>query len=213
MLWLGPIAAATWGLLQRRRWLLDNLQNEPLRILALSGSLRRGSTNVTVLTTLAERAGPETAIMLFPLNDVPLYNGDDDTDEPPLAVSALRSAVATSDGLILGTPGYNHGTTGVLKNAIDWASRPAATSSLKGKSALIVSSSPGAIGGARAYAQVSDALIGALARPVIRRQLNVAGVDQKISGGRLVDEPTIALLLAGLADLTAEIRLRARVNA
>jgi chromate reductase len=166
-----------------------------------------------VLRTLAERAGPETAISLFPLNDLPLYDGDDDNDDPPPAVAALRSAVSASDGLIIGTPEYNHGTTGVLKNAIDWASRPAATASLKGKNALIISSSPGAIGGARAYAQVSDALIGALARPVIRRQLNVAAVDQKISGGRLADEPTIALLLAGLADLTAEIRLRARLSA
>ena len=207
------MAAATRGPLDRWRRLLDTFQNQPLRILALSGSLRRGSTNVVVLRTLAERAGPETAISLFPLNDLPLYNGDDDTDDPPPAVAALRNAVSASDGLIIGTPEYNHGTTGVLKNAIDWASRPAATASLKGKNALIISSSPGAIGGARAYAQVSDALIGALARPVIRRQLNVAAVDQKISGGRLADEPTIALLLAGLADLTAEIRLRARLSA
>ncbi len=207
------MAVATRGPPERWRRLLDNLQNLPLRILALSGSLRRGSSNVVVLKTLAERAGPETTITLFPLNDVPLYNGDDDTDNPPPAVAALRNAVAASDGLIIGTPEYNHGTTGVLKNAIDWASRPAATSSLKGKNALIISSSPGAIGGARAYAQVSDALIGALARPVVRRQLNVAGVDQKISGGRLVDEPTVTLLLAGLADLVAEIHLRARLNA
>jgi chromate reductase len=207
------MAAATRGPLERWRRLLDNLQNLPLRILALSGSLRRGSSNVVVLKTLAERAGPETTITLFPLNDVPLYNGDDDTDNPPPAVAALRNAVTASDGLIIGTPEYNHGMTGVLKNAIDWASRPAATSSLKGKNALIISSSPGAIGGARAYAQVSDALIGALARPVVRRQLNVAGVDQKISGGRLVDEPTVTLLLAGLADLVAEIHLRALLNA
>jgi chromate reductase, NAD(P)H dehydrogenase (quinone) len=207
------MAVATRGPPERWRRLLDNLQNLPLRILALSGSLRRGSSNVVVLKTLAERAGPETTITLFPLNDVPLYNGDDDTDNPPPAVAALRNAVAASDGLIIGTPEYNHGTTGVLKNAIDWASRPAATSSLKGKNALIISSSPGAIGGARAYAQVSDALIGALARPVVRRQLNVAGVDQKISGGRLVDEPTVTLLLAGLADLVAEIHLRALLNA
>jgi chromate reductase, NAD(P)H dehydrogenase (quinone) len=161
------------------------------RLLGLSGSIRQGSANTIILRTLAERLDGGTSLMVFPLDDVPLYNSDLEGKRLPDSVRALKDAIAQSDGIILCSPEYNHGMSGVLKNALDWASRPAFASPLKNKPSLLMTSSPGYVGGARAHAQMQETLASALARVVVRPQVVIAGVMQKIVDIKLVDEITI----------------------
>jgi chromate reductase len=177
------------------------------RLLGLSGSIRQGSTNTIILRTLAERLDGDVSLTVLPLDDVPLYNSDLEGDRLPDSVRALKSAIAQSDGIILCSPEYNHGMSGVLKNALDWASRPAFNSPLKNKPCLAMTSSPGYVGGARAHAQIQETLSSALARVVARPQVVIAGVMQKIANGRLVDEDSIKFCLEAIDDLLGEIRL------
>jgi chromate reductase, NAD(P)H dehydrogenase (quinone) len=174
------------------------------RLLRLSGSIRQGSANTIILRTLA---------IVFPLNDVPLYNSDLEGERLPDSVQALKDAIAQSDGIILCSPEYNHGISGVLKNALDWASRPAFASPLKNKPSLLMTSSPGYVGGARAHAQMQETLASALARVVVRPQVVIAGVMQKIVDGKFVDEITIKFCLEAIDDLLREIGLLSQQTA
>jgi chromate reductase, NAD(P)H dehydrogenase (quinone) len=183
------------------------------RLLGLSGSIRKGSANTVILKTLAQKLEARTSLTVFPLDEVPLYNSDLEGDALPLSVRALKEAIAASDGLVIATPEYNHGMSGVLKNALDWASRPAYASPLKNKPVLLVTSSPGYVGGARAHAQMQETLASALARVIARPQVVIAGVAQKIVDGRLVDEATLKFCLEAIDDLLAEIRLLERAAA
>src|ERR1700724_1178135 len=101
-----------------------------LCLLGLSGSLRRASNSTAVLRGLQDALAPRAALNIFPLHGMPLYNEDDDGEHAPESVRALRSAVATSDGGIMSSPEGNTGMSGVLKNALDWASRPYGRSTL-----------------------------------------------------------------------------------
>ena len=129
------------------------------RILGLSGSLRRASNSTAVLRGLKDAIEPSVALSIFPLNELPLYNEDDDDEQSPESVRALRSAIDTSDGVIMISPEYNHGMSGVLKNALDWASRPYGRSALRDKPVLTMTASPAFTGrGTRAAANERDAL-------------------------------------------------------
>lgn len=178
----------------------------PIRLVAISGSIRRASHCTAVLRSLAPLLPPTATLELFPLDDVPMYNADLDGDSPPAAVAQLKAAIAGADGLVICSPEYNYGIPGVLKNAIDWASRPGFASPLKGKPALVMTASPGTAGGVRAQAQIRDALAATLARPLVRQHIAIAGVASRIQDSRLVDEPTLGFIQAGLVDLIDEIR-------
>jgi len=176
------------------------------RLLGLSGSIRRDSTNTAILRTLGEKLGNRASLILFPLDEVPLYNGDLEGELLPQPVRALKDAIAKSDGIVLCSPEYNHGMSGVLKNALDWASRPGFASPLKHKPALIMTSSPAYTGGARAHAQIRETLAAALARVVARPQVAIAGVTQKIVDGKLVDDGALRFCIDAIDDLLSEIR-------
>ncbi|KQW61858.1 NADPH-dependent FMN reductase [Variovorax sp. Root411] len=148
-------------------------------------------------------------MQIVPLDDIPSYNADLDGEAPPEPVARLKSAVAGADGLVLCSPEYNYGMPGVLKNAIDWASRPGFASPLKGKPALIMTASPGTAGGVRAQAQIRDALAATLARPLVRQHVAIANVASRIQDGRLVDAPTLDFIRAALEELLDEIALLA----
>ena len=184
-----------------------------LSLLGLSGSIREASTNTAILETLAEKLGAKASLTVFPLNDIPLYNSDLEGDALPQPVHALKEAIAKNNGLILASPVYNHGMSGVLKNALDWASRPALASPLRNKPTLLMTSSSGYVGGARAHAQMQETLASALARVIARPQVVIAGVAQKIVDGRLVDEASLNFCLDAIDDLLAEIRLLERAAA
>jgi chromate reductase len=104
------------------------------------------------------------------------------------------------------SPEYNHGMSGVLKNALDWASRPHGLSVLKSKPVLTMTTSPAFTGGVRAQQQMNETLASILARPVFRPQIVIGGVHQKVRDGRLIDEAALSFALAGVDDLIEEIR-------
>ncbi|MDD2103647.1 NADPH-dependent FMN reductase [Pseudomonas putida] len=178
-----------------------------LRLLGISGSLRSQSANTAVLNTLSNRLGHQAEMSLFALNDIPLYNADLEAQMLPASVAALKEAIAQSDGLVICSPEYNYGTSGVLKNALDWASRPGFNSPLKNKPVLIMTSSPGVLGGVRAQAQLRETLSATLSRVICSPQIVIPGVNQKIQDGSFIDEKTIKFMLAAVDDLIREIKV------
>ena len=100
------------------------------RILGISGSLRERSYNRALLRAARELAPPGVEVVEFDLSPIPPYDGDVEAAGDPEPVAELRAAVAGADALLFATPEYNRGTSGVLKNAIDWLSRPALASVL-----------------------------------------------------------------------------------
>src|SRR3954465_14863614 len=103
-----------------------------MRVLGISGSLRQGSHNPRLLRAAAEKLPPGTEFVLYDgLRHVPHYD-DDVLADPPAAVEDLREAIREADAVLIATPEYNHSIPGVLKNALDWLSRPLAESPLKG---------------------------------------------------------------------------------
>jgi chromate reductase len=176
-----------------------------LCLLGLSGSLRRGSNSTAVLRGLQDALAPRAALNMFSLHGMPLYNEDDDAEHAPESVRALRSAIETSDGVIMISPEYNHGMSGVLKNGIDWASRPYGRSALRGKPVLTMTASPAFTGGVRAQQQMNETLVSIPARLVLRSQIVIGGVHEKVRDGRLVDEAALRFALAGVDDLLEEI--------
>ncbi len=179
---------------------------QPFRVLGLSGSLRLASSSTAVLRGLQDALAPRVALNIVPLHGTPLYNEDDDGEHAPDSVRALRSAIATSDGVIMVSPEYNHGMSGVLKNALDWASRPYGRSALRDKPVLTMTASPAFTGGVRAQQQMNETLLSIPARLVLRSQIVIGGVHEKVRDGRLVDEVTLRFALAGVNDLLDEIR-------
>ncbi|QCO18187.1 NAD(P)H-dependent oxidoreductase (plasmid) [Azospirillum brasilense] len=183
----------------------------PVRLLGLSGSIRRHSHCTAVLNTLAgslgNRAGGKTEMTLFPLNDIPPYDPDLDAENTPAPATALRNAIAAADGLVIISPEYNYGMSGVLKNALDWASRPAMKSPVRGKPILIMTASPAFTGGVRAQHEMRETLSGMMGRVIARPQVVIGMVHEKIKDGRLTDQAALDFALAAIDDLLSEIAL------
>jgi chromate reductase len=175
------------------------------RLLGISGSLRKASTNTAVLTALAESVADRAALTIFPLNDLPLYNQDIDVEPPHHAVAALREAIDGADGVVIASPEYNYGMSGVLKNALDWASRPYGKSKLTGKPVLTITVSPASTGGVRAQIQLNEALTAIAALVVLRPQAVIGSVFTKMTDGRFTDETSLKFLNAGIDDLLRDI--------
>jgi chromate reductase len=159
-----------------------------LTILGLSGSLRRQSTNTALLRTVAELLPEGVTLRLYDYADVPLYN--EDLDPTPESVTRLRQAITEADALLIATPEYNHSVPGVLKNALDWGSRPAFRASLTNKPVGVVSASASFVGGARAQQHLKAILLG-ISMPVFPNpELLVGNAPQKVAEGRITDETT-----------------------
>src|ERR1700738_2091670 len=184
-----------------------------LRLLGLSGSLRRASTSTAVLRGLRDALAPKARLDVFSLHGLPLYNEDDDGEHAPDPVRALRSAIEISDGVIMVSPEYNHGMSGVLKNALDWAPRPQGCAGLRKKPVLTMTTSPAFTGGVRAQQQLNETLASIPARPVLRPQIVIGGVHEKVRNGLLIDEAALRFALAGVDDLLEEIRAARFVRA
>lgn len=170
-------------------------------IVLISGSLRRESYCTAIARTAADLIAERAAADVVSLEDIPLYNQDLEGAALPPAVARLREKLDRAAGLVIVTPEYNYGMPGVLKNALDWASRPYGQSKLTGKVVLSVSASPAFTGGVRAQSHLNDALLANAARLLPRPQIVVGLVHEKVRDGRLVDEPALAFVIAGLDDL------------
>lgn len=120
-----------------------------LHIVGIAGSLRSGSYNRAALRAAAELCSPDTDLEIVGLQDIPSYNEDREKN-PPESVSELKAAIRVADAVLFATPEYNYSIPGVLKNAIDWASRPYGESAWDDKPAAIMGASISPIGTARA---------------------------------------------------------------
>ena len=184
------------------------------RILAISGSLRERSYNRALLQAARELAPAGVEIEEFDISGLPFYDGDLEAAGDPDAVAELRAAVAEADALLIATPEYNRGTSGVLKNAIDWLSRPALASVLRWKPVAIMGASTGQGGTRRAQQQVRDALLfpGAivLEEPEVAVPVAWEHFDED---GQLVDERTRDSIRALVEGLVAAPRAQQRVEA
>jgi chromate reductase, NAD(P)H dehydrogenase (quinone) len=130
-----------------------------MRILGLSGSLRRDSHNTSLLRAAAKALPPGVELGLFDgLAELPHYDADLDVDPPPVSVERLREAIAAADGVLIATPEYNGSIPGALKNALDWASRPFPDNALRGKPVAVVGASTGMFGAVWAQAEVRKVL-------------------------------------------------------
>jgi chromate reductase len=140
-----------------------------------------------------------------------LYNGDVEEAGAPLSVLQLREAVGKSAGLLIATPEYNHGVPGVLKNTIDWLSRPPHNSALNGKVAALMGASPGMTGTARGQSQLRQAFVFTNTYALLQPEVLVARAHEKFDAeGRLVDQTTRDLLTTFLQRFAALIELHAR---
>ena len=175
-------------------------------IVGLAGSLRRTSFNAGLLRAAAELAPSGTTIEIASIREIPLYDGDVEREGLPVPVHALKERIAAADGLLLATPEYNNSVPGVLKNAIDWLSRPLATSPLRNKPAAVIGASTGMFGAVWAQAELRKVLRAVGAR-VIDRELPVATADEIVRDReKLESSGTNSLLVGILAELLAEAR-------
>jgi chromate reductase len=160
-----------------------------VQILALSGSLRRGSMNSALLRAARELAPEGVEVLIYErLESVEPYNGDrDHPGQVPPGAQSLRDALAAADGLLIASPEYNGSMPGQIKNAIDWLSRPFKESSIFGKPVVTMSAVTGAFGGVWGQADLRKSLGIAGAR-VIEGELAVAKAQERISEEGHVDE-------------------------
>ena len=180
---------------------------KPLRLIGMSGSLRTGSYSNAVLTTLAEKFAGRADLRVYDLAPIPAYNQDFEGDERPPVVKQLLADIEAADGLVLCAPEFNHSIPGVLKNAIDWASRPAFQSVLAYKPVAIMATSRGPLGGARCLEHMRVALDSCLSRITLAREVIISASETKIQNGRLVDEVSLGFACGAVEALLHEIRL------
>jgi chromate reductase, NAD(P)H dehydrogenase (quinone) len=181
--------------------------SRPSRLLGMSGSLRSGSYSNAVLATLRDRFAGRADLVLYDLAPIPLYNQDFEGDARPPIVKKLLADIAEADGLVLCAPEFNHSIPGVLKNALDWASRPAFTSVMAYKPVAIMATSRGPLGGARCLEHMHVVLDSMLSRVTLAREVIITAAETKIADGRLVDETSLDFACDAVEALLREIRL------
>jgi len=180
-------------------------------VVGFAGSLRRGSYNRALLRAATELAPSALHIVIHELDGIPLYNGDVEAAGAPSSVVQLRDAIRKAEGLLIATPEYNHGVPGVLKNTIDWLSRPPRDSALNGKVAAVMGASPGMTGTARGQSQLRQAFVFTNTYALLQPEVLVGRAHEKFDAdGRLVHQPTrdfLATFLERFADLLARFTL------
>jgi len=181
-----------------------------LHVLGISGSLRRGSYNTALLRAARELLPAGVTLEVFDLAPIPLYDGDVEAAGFPAPVQAMKARIAAADALLIATPEYNYSFPGVLKNAIDWASRPGRESPLSGKPLALLGASTGAMGTVRAQGHLRQVAAAVNMLPLNRPEVFVARAAEKFdASGNLVDEQTrqaLRALLEALATWARSLR-------
>ncbi len=180
---------------------------KPVQLIGMSGSLRSGSYSNAVLETLREKFSDRADLRIYDLRPIPLYDQDFEGEKRPEPVKALLKAIADSDGLVLCAPEFNHSIPGVLKNALDWASRPAFTSVMAYKPVAIMATSRGALGGSRCLEHMRIALNSMMSRVTLAREVIITSSADKVRDGRLVDKTSLDFACGAVEALLREIRL------
>jgi len=177
-----------------------------MRVLGISGSLRRDSLNSALLRAAAERLPAGAELVEFErLREIPPYDSDLEAEGVPPVVEELREAVRSADAVLIATPEYNHSLPGQLKNALDWVSRPAGESALRGVPAAAIGASTGMFGAVWAQAEARKVL-GALGGRVIETDLPIARAAERYADGRLDLSPEQSERLGELlAELVSEV--------
>lgn len=171
-----------------------------MRLVGLSGSFRRGSWNTRALEHIGGLLPSDVAYEVFDrLDQVPFY-ADELERAVPAEAARLREAVGDADGIIIATPEYNHSYTPVIKNAIDWLSRPVGRGALSGKAVALLGVAPGLFGTVRAQAHLRQVLHGTNSVVLARPEVFINEAERRFDAeGRLVD-PTASALVAELVD-------------
>jgi chromate reductase len=178
-----------------------------MRILAISGSLRRDSHNTKLLRAAADLLPPGAELVVLDpeaLRAIPHYDEDLREQGEPFTVASLREAVAGADAILVATPEYNHSLPGALKNAVDWLSRPIADSPFKGKTVAVVGASTGMFGAVWAQAEARK-VFGAVGASVIDAELPVVFAHEQFDdAGGLTDDDVRSALRTQLATLVEQ---------
>ncbi len=182
-----------------------------MRVVGIAGSLREKSFNRGLLRAAVEVAPDGMSIEVWDrLREVPPYDNDVEAQGDPEVVTDLKDAIARADALLVVTPEYNYGIPGILKNAIDWASRPPGKSPLGGKPVAIMGATPGQTGTARAQLALRQSFVFTDSPVLLRPEVLVNRAGEKFDAdGNLTDEKTrefVRKLLDALTVWTARFR-------
>lgn len=179
--------------------------SESIKLVAFCGSLRKASFNRMALNAFVERLPAGATAQTVEVGDWPLYNADVQAQGFPAPVQAAQKAMLEADGLVLVTPEYNYGPSGVLKNAIDWLSRTT-PQPFAAKPLAMFGASGGILGTARAQYQLRQIMVFLDGRPVNKPEVMIGAAQNRFADGKLTDEATGKLL----ADLGASLVLAVR---
>lgn len=169
-------------------------------ILGISGSLRAGSFNTACLKAIEAHLSDSARLVYADIAAIPHYNGDVEAAGDPTAVTRFKQQIAQADAIVIATPEYNYSIPGVLKNAIDWASRPAYKSGFVGKPVGIVSASMAGTGGVRAQGHLKTILGGVLAHVLPMPDVQVAAAHRVVDDGGIITDQTTLNYLHRLGD-------------
>jgi chromate reductase len=180
-----------------------------INILGFAGSLRPGSYNRALLRAALESVPEGATLEVFELNGIPPFNQDRESS-PPEKVKEFKKKIKAADALLIVTPEYNYSVPGVLKNAIDWASRPYGDSAFEGKPVAMMSASTGMLGGARAQYHLRQTFVFLNMHPVNKPEVFVTFAPEKFDDrGHLRDEKAKELVKELLENLVAwTVKLR-----
>jgi chromate reductase len=180
--------------------------NEQISILGFAGSLRQGSYNRALLRAAVELVPNNAKLEVFELDAIPPFNGDLESS-PAEKVKEFKRKIKAADAILIVTPEYNYSIPGVLKNAIDWASRPYGDNAFEGKPVAMMSASTGMLGGARAQYHLRQSFVFLNMYPVNKPEVFVTFAPQKFDDrGRLLDKQTKELVKELLDNLVAWAR-------
>ena len=183
--------------------------SDSIHVLGFSGSLRKGSYNTALLAAAADLLPEGMTLETFDLSQIPLYNDDVRAAGYPVSAAAFRDRIAAADAILIVTPEYNFSIPGVLKNALDWASRPP-DPPLNGKPTAIMGASTGNFGTVRAQLHLRQVCVFTNMLPINKPEVLVARAHEKFNNqGRLTDEITAGFvrdLMKALADWTLRLR-------
>ncbi len=183
--------------------------DEHITILGIAGSLRRASYNRALLRNAQTLTPGEASLEIFEIDDIPGFSEDHERTPPPKVVE-LKARVRAADAILFVTPEYNYSVPGVLKNAIDWASRPYGDSAWDGKPVAVIGASVGMLGTARAQYHLRQSFVFLNMHPLNQPEVMIANAVSKFDEqGNFMDENAkdlIRLLLTRLVDWTRLLR-------